>query len=105
MYDVIKLLHQALMFSYEHANHLLYSWTKDKCVKYPQYSFPEGILKSLGEDHTFLQVLQQIYAKITTLNFTNDNIGLIDQAQLKGQYSNHNNSDQTLSESKVIEIC
>lgn len=66
--DVVKLLHQVLLFSYESGKNTHDVDARPKYVKTPQYSFPEGILKQLGEDHTFLEVLHQVHTKVILMN-------------------------------------
>lgn len=62
-------------------------------MKSPQYSFPEGILKQIGEDNTFLEVLHQVHTKVVLLRQ--------DNAVKNGQVD----VDYSLAEDKVIEVC
>ena len=62
-------------------------------VKSPQYSFPEGILKQIGEDNTFLEVLHQVHTKVVSLRQ--------DNALKNGQVD----VDYSSVEDTVIEVC
>ena len=67
LHDVVRLLSRVLLFSYDSPKHYN-DYERPRYVKSPQYSFPEGILKQLGEDHTFLEVLHQVHTKVILLN-------------------------------------